>query len=534
MLCAAVLALPAFADDYPVNFPTGTATGTSRTLNSLTVTSGQNARTLTPTNNRLIYNDLTAGQPAYVADGEDIFVGVDYKTNGAQAKWIHCYLYVDLNGDKQFTVALEADNNTPAAGNEMLSWTHYEGKNSLGQTVGAGDAVPATMPAFRLPAGLAEGTQLRCRVKADWNDTDPGGRYGYKHVSDGGTVPNDKNTDNIDENSGFVCDFTLVVGKDPEAYQLVWSDEFDGDALDTGKWRITPRGTVNWNRYASAKPENLFVQDGCLVLRGMKDDADGATYPGQESNGKYSAAAVQTDRTYSFCYGKIEGRMKTLPHTGNFPAFWMMPLESKYGGWPNSGEIDIMEQIDAQNTAWFTVHSKWRSAGNNTPNPSLTKWCDFTQWHVFGLEWTEDRLTWYQDGVAAGSYVRPAGNQAALDGGAWPFDQPFYIILNQSMGPGWPAKPDPAFTYELQVDWVRVYQKGGATGITTLSQPGDEAEAVAVPEAGGVKITCPQGARVRVHDIAGRLVRTLYVQGESHINLPAGLYVIGGKKVFVR
>ncbi|MBS7396430.1 MAG: glycoside hydrolase family 16 protein, partial [Prevotellamassilia sp.] len=177
----------------------------------------------------------------------------------------------------------------------------------------------------------------------------------------------------------------------------------------------------------------------------------------------------------------VEGRLLTLPHTGNFPAFWMMPQDNSKG-WPYAGEIDIWEQIDAQNTSFHTIHSGWANGagdgglGNsNNPTKGGTK-SGVTNgyYHTFGLEWEEDLLSWYVDGEKVFSYAKLKNNADALSKGQWPFDAPFYIILNQSVGNGsWAANADTNFAYETLFDWVRVYQKEGQihqTGIGTVSK----------------------------------------------------------------
>ncbi|MDE6305126.1 MAG: glycoside hydrolase family 16 protein, partial [Muribaculaceae bacterium] len=165
--------------------------------------------------------------------------------------------------------------------------------------------------------------------------------------------------------------------------------------------------------------------------------------------------------------GWIEARIKTTPHTGNFPAFWMMPQTQLT--WPNSGEIDIWEQINGDNMSHHTIHSAW---GNKTlgqpdqesPVKTTSAPCTVAQWHVYALEWDQDALKWYVDGVLKFTYKNMHYSDSKYsEEMAWPFSKPFYIILNQSVGNGsWAANPDTSFDYLTEFDYVRVYQKKDA------------------------------------------------------------------------
>lgn len=244
------------------------------------------------------------------------------------------------------------------------------------------------------------------------------------------------------------------------SYQLVFSDEFDTDGKpDPKKWATSNRAGAAWNRFVTDADSLAFVKDGSLVLRCVKNgkttgNADLMVSGAKETKGKFS-----------FTYGKVDIRMKTRRHTGNFPAAWMMP-QPPCAGWPNAGEIDIFETIDNQNTAYHTIHSNWSYNLHKTGNPrsSGNEACTVEQWHVYGLEWDSKEIRWYLDGKQVFSYSKN-GDNASRTGNQWPFDHPFYIILNQSVGMNtWASNPDPSFEYESQVDYVRVWQLKNADG----------------------------------------------------------------------
>lgn len=244
------------------------------------------------------------------------------------------------------------------------------------------------------------------------------------------------------------------------AYELVFSDEFDKDGTpDPAKWSTSNRANAAWNRFVTDADSLAFVKDGSLVLRCVKNgqttgDSDLMVSGAKETKGKFS-----------FTYGKVDIRMKTTKHTGNFPAAWMMP-QPPCAGWPNAGEIDIFETIDNQDVAYHTVHSNWtwnKGQGGN-PKSSGNEGCTVEQWHVYGLEWDSKQIRWYVDGKQVFSYAKNGDNNSRKNI-QWPFDHPFYIILNQSVGMNtWAKNPDPSFQYESQVDYVRVWQLKNADG----------------------------------------------------------------------
>lgn len=240
--------------------------------------------------------------------------------------------------------------------------------------------------------------------------------------------------------------------------KLIFHDEFNRRraALDPAKWTTGERGTSVWNRFVSDSSAVAFVSDGALVLRCIPNAATTG-----EADAMLSGAKETKDR-FSFTYGLVEVRMKTTNHRGNFPAAWLMP-QPPCAGWPAGGEIDIFESIDAENRSYHTAHSRWIDVLHNdsTPPSSGNRATDVTQWHIYALEWTPGRLAWYIDGEPVFSYSK-SSDPAALAAGQWPFDHPFYIILNQSVGNAtWAAAADTAFTYESRVDWVRVWQTAG-------------------------------------------------------------------------
>lgn len=244
---------------------------------------------------------------------------------------------------------------------------------------------------------------------------------------------------------------------DQAEYRLVFHDEFDGadgSRADESKWKCSERMSATWNRFISDDIAVAHQQDGKLVLKAIPNP-DKST-----DNVDMLTGAIETRDLFTFKRGKVESRAKTNGYTGNFPAIWMMPQNQK-DGWPDCGEIDIFEQIDAENKSYHTVHSNWTyDLGNkNNPTSSFSKSLSMDRYHTYGLEWDENSITWFVDGVKVGSYNKSTDNNV-LSQGQWPFDKAFYLILNQSVGNGsWARPADIYHTYRMDVDWIRVYQK---------------------------------------------------------------------------
>lgn len=247
--------------------------------------------------------------------------------------------------------------------------------------------------------------------------------------------------------------------REQHRWRYVWGDEFTTEANeyakpDATKWGTPTRYASAWNRFIADTDSTSFLRDGYYHARCFANP-DRTTDKVAMLSG-----AIQSSGRYSFCYGRVEARIKTTRHSGNFPAFWMMPQDNS-AGWPNAGEIDIWEQINRDNYAHHTIHTNWsyNLGKKNAPKSSSNEWANMDEWHVYALEWDETQLRWYLDGEQVFSYSKKVADADALSKGQWPFDKPFYIILNQSVGNGsWAANPDEGFVYETLFDYVRVYQ----------------------------------------------------------------------------
>ncbi|MDD7461753.1 MAG: glycoside hydrolase family 16 protein [Prevotella sp.] len=243
---------------------------------------------------------------------------------------------------------------------------------------------------------------------------------------------------------------------DDEPYVLVFNDEFnqaDGSRPDPTRWKSSPREGATWSRFIADKPELAYIENNSLVLKCIPNP-DRSTDDVEMISG-----AIETRDLFSFTYGRVDVRMKTKRHVGNFPAAWMMP-QPPTEPWPMAGEIDIFEAIDDKNTAYHTVHSNWTYNKKMLllPKSYFSETMTVENWHVYSVIWTENLITWLVDGKKMGSYAK-ASSKIALNGGQWPFTHAFFLILNQSVGNGsWAKKADVNFHYESHVDYIRVFQ----------------------------------------------------------------------------
>ena len=254
----------------------------------------------------------------------------------------------------------------------------------------------------------------------------------------------------------------------PKGWELVWADEFDGDALDASKWNVqtgdgSAYGIPGWgnNELQIYQPDNIAVRDGQLAISARFEAADG---------GRYTSGRINSDGKFASRYGRIEASIRVPAGQGLWSAFWMLPTDSPYGGWAASGEIDIMEVFQRQpqpftqgvahyGMAWpLNVYAAKHYSGIDPADG----------FHVYALEWEEGELRWFVDGVhfhtvprsAYWTYYRdPATNAHRSSGDSAPFDQPFHLLLNLAVGGDLPGDPLPeALPGEMLVDYVRVYR----------------------------------------------------------------------------
>ena len=274
------------------------------------------------------------------------------------------------------------------------------------------------------------------------------------------------------DGSGREARAQVLDGRDESRpWELVWSDEFDGPAgalPDPSVWTPeigdgTANGIPGWGNAErqtyTNDPANLSLDgDGHLVIRALETHGDAPLcYYGAPC--EYTSARIITAGNVEVTYGRIEARIKIPYGQGLWPAFWTLGNGIFTVGWPDSGEIDIMESIGREpDRVHGTVHGPGYSGGSgiggSTRLPDGGRFAD--DFHVYAIDWYPDRIVWSLDGVPY-STVTP---DRLPRGARWVFDHPNFLILNVAVGGHWPGYPDATTTFpqEMAIDYVRVYQ----------------------------------------------------------------------------
>ena len=172
----------------------------------------------------------------------------------------------------------------------------------------------------------------------------------------------------------------------------------------------------------------------------------------------FLTGGVYTKGKFAFQYGKIEIRAKLECAKGAWPAMWMLAEHNKYGAYPRNGEIDIMEHLNFDKIIYQTTHSYYTlelKQDNNPPHYGTAR-LDIDEFNTFGLEWYPDKLVFTLNGKETFRYPKVKG----VDASQWPYDQEFYILIDQQLGGGWvgTVKADD-LPVQMIVDWVKVYQE---------------------------------------------------------------------------
>jgi len=254
------------------------------------------------------------------------------------------------------------------------------------------------------------------------------------------------------------CTLLSACGDDQEdrEYVLVWADEFDGPVdtpIDPEKW-VHDVGGGGWGNnqleYDTDRPENASLDgEGSLRIIAREEEFGGRDY---------TSARIKTQGLFEQTYGRFEARIKLPRGQGIWPAFWMLGSNFPEVGWPECGEIDIMEYRGQEP---YRILGSAHGPGYFGARPYSTTYDlpvgNFDEgFHVFSIEWTENRITWFVDDVP---YQRMRPEDLPVNG-RWVFDQPFFLILNVAVGGNFVGSPDAStqFPQTMLVDYVRVYE----------------------------------------------------------------------------
>lgn len=246
-----------------------------------------------------------------------------------------------------------------------------------------------------------------------------------------------------------------------EGYNLLWSDEFDGDTMDETKWNYEPHEpgwTNNELQEYTTSTDNVFVRDGNLVLKALKTTKDGQDY--------YTSGKVTGQNKTDFMYGKVVVSAKVPEGQGLWPAIWMMPQdESYYGQWPKCGEIDIMESLGNDTTLSYSTIHYGEPHAEQQGTITMTGADSFSaRFHEYSVEWEPGEMRFYTDDVLVLTVNDWFTAYEGEDEKPYPapFNQPFFVQMNLAVGGNWPGNPDATTDFdnaEFLIDYVRVYQK---------------------------------------------------------------------------
>jgi beta-glucanase (GH16 family) len=248
---------------------------------------------------------------------------------------------------------------------------------------------------------------------------------------------------------------------EPNGWKLVWSDEFNYKGLpDSTKWNYEV-GDNGWGNnekeyYVEKSTANSYADGEKLHIVALHK---------KMGKSDYTSAKLNTYQKFSFQYGKIEVMAKLPAGKGTWPAIWMLP-ESLLKGtedWPLCGEIDIMEHV-----GWHpgfihvSLHSKLYNHILSTQVTHFEQLKDvFGTFHKYALELSADSMIFYIDDKLFYATAKGEDGRVSTNEG-WPFDKPYYLILNLAIGGNWGGEIDDSiFPAEMQVDYVRIYQKTG-------------------------------------------------------------------------
>ena len=247
----------------------------------------------------------------------------------------------------------------------------------------------------------------------------------------------------------------------PGPWRLVWSDEFDYTGLpDATKWGYDVGGHGWGNQelqnYTGLRKENARVESGRLIIEARRDDSE---------SHMYTSARLVSKGKSDWTYGRFEVSAKLPSGRGTWPAIWMLPSLKSYGdgGWPDNGEIDIMEHVGFDpNVVHGSVHTRayYHSIGTQKTGKIRVRTAR-TEFNLYAVEWTPQEIRWYVNDEHYFTFRNERLTRRTADYRQWPFDKPFYLILNIAVGGAWGGAQgidQSIWPQRMEVDYVRIYQ----------------------------------------------------------------------------
>jgi beta-glucanase (GH16 family) len=256
---------------------------------------------------------------------------------------------------------------------------------------------------------------------------------------------------NVLSNPGFKTAGESAFGP---GWNILWSDEFNGTPIDTNHWKFETGNHNGWGNheleYYTDRSENTYVSNGVLHIVVRREATNGFAF---------TSARMKSQGLFARKYGRFEFRAKLPAGQGFWPALWLLPENSHYGRWPNSGEIDVVENRGSHpEQEGGTIH--FSGANGNHLYSGRTYYFpsggSVTNFHTYDLVWTTNSIQWFVDGELYETQTNWSTVNAPYPA---PFDQPFHIVMNLAVGGSYGGNPDTntVFPGEMQVDYVRVY-----------------------------------------------------------------------------
>ena len=246
----------------------------------------------------------------------------------------------------------------------------------------------------------------------------------------------------------FLTLFVLISCKQ-KTTELIWEENFDGDSLNESSWNYElGDGCPNLCGWGNNEAQvytktNHSLRDGFLYISAKKEDS------------VITSTRITTKNKFEFKYGRVEARAKLPVGKGVWPAFWMLGSNISEVGWPLCGEIDILEYVGKEPKTIFTSLHTQDSHGN-TMNTKKTGIADIEEgFHTYMVDWSPEKIAFYVDDDLLYTFNPKERSQAV-----WPFDKPFYLIVNLAIGGnfGGPDIDDSIFPQDFIIDYIRVYQ----------------------------------------------------------------------------
>jgi len=237
----------------------------------------------------------------------------------------------------------------------------------------------------------------------------------------------------------------VVTAAEPVSWKLAYTENFDGTRLNAKLWHRIDKGNPDWCKNMSVRKDLVTVSGGEMHCHGVVN-ADRASDPRRVLTG-----GVSTLGSLAMRYGKVEIKCKLEDQKGAWPAIWMMPVKG-VRGWPNDGEIDIVERLNLDGFVYQTLHYGNGSSADLTHGGrgAINK----DDWNVYGLEWTPDSITWTVNGKVT-HVVRRQPNWDELK---WPWTTPFYLMIDTQLGGNWVGAIDEStLPVAMHIDWVKFY-----------------------------------------------------------------------------